>query len=42
VQFEIGWAILSLVLVQNGCTGDSMGLESGLAASGRTHQRVMW
>jgi len=28
--------------VQNGCIGDSMGLESGLAAAGRTHQRIMW
>jgi len=34
LQFEIGWAILSSVLVQHGCSDASMGVESRLAAAG--------
>jgi len=34
VQFEIGWAIVSSVLVQHGCSDASMGVESRLAAAG--------
>merc|ERR1711953_156597 len=40
VQFEIRWAILSSVLVQSGCIGDSMWVQRGLASSGWTHR--MW
>ena len=34
VQFEIGWAIVSSVLVQHGCSDALMGVESRLAAAG--------